>query len=348
MHMADALISPAVGGVMLAATVGVAVRATRKVEGGATGDGAAIMGVMGAFVFAAQMINFAIPGTGSSGHLGGGLLLAILLGPCRGFLALASVLLIQALFFADGGLLAWGCNVFNLGFFPCFVAYPLLYRPLAARWRSDRGALAASLIASVAGLQLGALGVVAETVLSGKTSLTFGAFALLMLPVHLAIGAVEGAITAAVVAFVRRHRPELANGGVAGSSPGRLTGVMACLALLTGCCLSWFASPKPDGLEWALDRAGVAGELDAGGGLDATLADWQNRAAILPEYGFRDSAGGGAGGETEREAWPAVRAGTSLSGAVGAGLTLVLIGALGFAVSAVRRRRGHGRPPAGM
>jgi len=74
------------------------------------------MGVMGAFIFAARKINFTIPGTGSSGHLGGGMILAILLGPYAGFLTMASVLAVQALFFADGGLVALGCNIFNLGF----------------------------------------------------------------------------------------------------------------------------------------------------------------------------------------------------------------------------------------
>ena len=92
-----------------------------------------LMGVLGAFLFAAQMINFTIPATGSSGHLGGGLLLTVLLGPYAALLTIASVLMIQALFFADGGLLALGCNIFNLGVFPAFVAYPLLYRPLAGR-----------------------------------------------------------------------------------------------------------------------------------------------------------------------------------------------------------------------
>ena len=74
------------------------------------------------------MINFTIPGTGSSGHLGGGLLLAVLLGPYRAFITLASVLIIQSLFFADGGLLALGCTIFNLAFFPAFIALPFIYR----------------------------------------------------------------------------------------------------------------------------------------------------------------------------------------------------------------------------
>ena len=89
-----------------------------------------LMGVLGAFIFAAQMLNFTIPATGSSGHLGGGMILAILLGPYAAFLVMASVLTVQALFFADGGLLALGCNIFNLGFFPCFIAYPFIYKKI--------------------------------------------------------------------------------------------------------------------------------------------------------------------------------------------------------------------------
>ena len=135
MHMSDALLSPAVGGAMLAVTVGVTAWSIKKIKENPEPEEKTVplMGVMGAFVFAAQMINFAIPGTGSSGHLGGGLLLAVLLGPAAGFLTMASVLLIQALFFGDGGLLAYGANVFNLGFLTCYVVYPLIYRRLAAR-----------------------------------------------------------------------------------------------------------------------------------------------------------------------------------------------------------------------
>ena len=114
MHMADALISPIVGGAMLVATVGVAAYSIKKVKYDLDDKKIPLMGVMGAFIFAAQMINFSIPGTGSSGHLGGGLLLAIILGPYAGFLTMASILIIQALFFGDGGLLALGCNIFNL------------------------------------------------------------------------------------------------------------------------------------------------------------------------------------------------------------------------------------------
>ena len=103
MHMADALISPAVGGTMWAVSGGLAAYSAKKVREEADDRKVPLMGVLGAFIFAAQMLNFAIPATGSSGHIGGGLLLSILLGPYAAYLVLASVLTVQALFFADGG-----------------------------------------------------------------------------------------------------------------------------------------------------------------------------------------------------------------------------------------------------
>jgi cobalt/nickel transport system permease protein len=135
MHMADALVSPLVGGTMWAVSAGMIGWCARKVRGLGDDRLVPMMGVLGAFIFTAQMINFSIPVTGSSGHLGGGLILTILLGPYAAVLVIASVLTVQALFFADGGLLALGCNIFNLGFFPAFIAYPLFYRPIAGEYR---------------------------------------------------------------------------------------------------------------------------------------------------------------------------------------------------------------------
>src|SRR5512146_1590325 len=101
MHMADALISPAVGGTMWAASAGTIAYCAKKVRSDLDDRNVPLMGVLGAFLFAAQMINFSIPATGSSGHLGGGLLLTVLLGPYAAYLTIASVLVVQALFFAD-------------------------------------------------------------------------------------------------------------------------------------------------------------------------------------------------------------------------------------------------------
>ena len=110
MHMADALLSPAVGLAMWGASAACLAISARRVRASADDRMTPLMGVLGAFVFAAQMVNFAIPGTGSSGHLGGGLLLAVLLAPHAALIVIASVLSVQALFFADGGLLALGAN----------------------------------------------------------------------------------------------------------------------------------------------------------------------------------------------------------------------------------------------
>lgn len=326
MHMADALLSPAVGAAMWAAAAGAIACCAKKVKDDLDDRRVPLMGVLGAFVFAVQMVNFTIPGTGSSGHLGGGMLLAILLGPAAALITMASVLTVQALFFADGGLLALGSNIFNLGALPCFVAYPLIYRKIAGGSPARRRILVGSLLAAVTGLQLGAFGVVLETSLSGISELPPGTFALLMQPIHLAIGIVEGLVTAAVVTLVWQARPEvLAAAGRPGGS-GSWRGVLAALAVvtvLTAGCLSWFASVRPDGLEWAVSRVTGSAEL-AGqeGRLHSVLAGLQARTSVFPDYGF---------GTPEVEQEPAVaEAGASIAGLVGGGLTLLLSGLAGL------------------
>src|SRR4030065_106298 len=202
MHMADALISPAVGGAVWAATAGLTVYSARKLKQEMDDRKLPLMGVLGAFVFAAQMINFTIPATGSSGHLGGGMILAILLGPYAAFLTMASVLTVQALFFADGGLLALGCNIFNLGFFPCFIAYPFIYRKIVGRQPTQGRILLGAMAAAILSLQMGAFGVMLGSLFSGISEFPFSSLLLLMLPIHLGIGIVECLVTAAVVSFV--------------------------------------------------------------------------------------------------------------------------------------------------
>ncbi len=332
MHMSDALVSPLVAASAWAASSVVSVLSARALKRDPDDRRVPLMGVLGAFVFAAQMVNFTIPGTGSSGHLGGGLLLAILLGPPAAFLVMVSVLTVQALFFADGGLLALGCNIFNLGFFPSFVAFPLVFLPLAGQ-RPSRSRLAlAAVLASVVGLQLGAFAVVLETRLSGLSSLPFGTFLLLMQPIHLAIGVVEGLVTAAAVIFVRDARPDLVPFGQA-TSPlafrpiGRLGGnVLLTAALLAG-VVSWFASGKPDGLEWSIDHAQHQGGVrPPESALHSFFSGLQSRTGILSD-----------GTERASESWPAVSPRGSLAGLAGAGLTLGLAILIGFGIRAVRR-----------
>jgi cobalt/nickel transport system permease protein len=330
MHMADALLSPAIGGTMWAATAAIIGYSSREVRLAADDSRVPLMGVLGAFVFTAQMINFTIPATGSSGHLGGGLLLAILLGPHAAFLCIASVLAIQALFFADGGLLALGANIVNLGFFPCFVAYPLLYKPLAGASPTPGRIVFASVVAGVVGLQLGAIGVVVETAASGIAALPFAKFLLLMLPIHLAIGLVEGLVTAAVVNFVRQADPSLLQAEIVNtprrSLRGRVIGVLLVSAVLAGGLLFWFASSRPDGLEWSIARVTGSEELpQAGGGtLHSALAALQARLAFLPGYQFR-------------AAESAEASGTRVAGLVGGLLTLLLAGLIGLFLRKIQR-----------
>lgn len=344
--MADALLSPAVGGTMLATSVGVAAYSIKKLQNDLDEKKIPLMGVIGAFVFAAQMINFAIPGTGSSGHIGGGMLLAILLGPYGGFLTMASILLIQALFFGDGGLLAYGTNVFNLGFYTCFIAYPYIYKWIIRKSITPKRILWGTMISAVIGLQLGAFSVVLETLFSGKTELPFATFVLLMQPIHLAIGIVEGLVTAAVVTFVWKERPEILEKTIAGQPLGKISikKVLMSLAvavLIVGGGISWFASSNPDGLEWSMEKTAGTSELEGSDNIHTTLANIQESIAFLPDYGFKssDSDAEADAAVVKEENWPAVNAGTSVSGIVGGALTLALAGLTGVIISLVQKKK---------
>jgi cobalt/nickel transport system permease protein len=351
MHMSDALLSPSVGGVFAATSGGLLAWSARRF--GRSVDQARLVplaGVLGAFVFAGQMLNFAIPGTGSSGHIGGGLLLAILLGPYTGFLTLAAVLVVQCLFFMDGGLLALGANIFNLGFWPCFVGLPL-YRLLTGTAPSDRRRLMAAVAAAVAALEPGALGVALQTVLSGRSELPLAAFAPLMLLIHLPIGVVEGLMTAGVLQFVARHRPEVLAAGAEATEPA-VTGTvgarlrplllpLAGAALFMAGVLAWFASAHPDGLEWAVARTTGQEELEhEPGRLAAALARAQERLALFPDYAPRAAPDAAAPAAPEDDAaWPAISGGGSLAGVAGAVATGLIIGAMGLLL-----QRLHARP----
>ncbi|MDO9508337.1 MAG: energy-coupling factor ABC transporter permease [Thermovirgaceae bacterium] len=340
MHMADALLSPAVGGTMWAVTAGITAYSAKKLKDSPDDSRVPLMGVLGAFIFAAQMINFSIPVTGSSGHLGGGMILAILLGPYAAFLVLASVLIVQALFFADGGILALGCNIFNMAFFPCFFAYPFIYRKIAGQNPTYKKILIGTTLSAVIALQLGAFSVVIETMASGISELPFNTFVLLMQPIHLAIGIVEGFVTAAVVSFVWKERPEVLEASSndmplqRGLPLKKVLAGFVVAALFTGGILSWFASSYPDGLEWSMARTAGVEELEAPeGGAHGFLAGLQEKLAFLPDYGFRQSGTVTLERPDTETRWPAVDPGTTVSGFVGGGLTLLLAGAAGLLLS---------------
>lgn len=335
MHMADALISPVVGGSMLAATAGLIGFSSKKLKEKLDEKIVPLMGVMGAFIFAGQMINFTIPGTGSSGHIGGGILLSIILGPYAAFLTIASVLIIQAFFFADGGILALGCNIINLGLFPCFFCYPLIYKKITGTEVTRSKIFIGSILAVVIALQIGAFSVVIETLASGISALPFKTFVMLMLPIHLAIGLVEGIATAAVVMFIYNAQPELVTspalpGKEVAVSPAKkvFTGLVI-LTIVTGGIFSWFASVNPDGLEWSMFKTTGFEELESPGNrIYLLMNELQKKTAFLPDYNFKTSENAQ---KTESEpTWPSVDAGTSVSGVVGGILTLAVVILIGF------------------
>lgn len=333
MHMADALLAPAVGIVMILVALAAIAYSVYRINKDNTlsEKKVPVMAVMAAFVFAAQMINFSIPGTGSSGHLCGGMILAAVLGEYPAVLSLTAVLLIQCLFFADGGLLAIGCNVFNMGLCAIMVAYPLIYKPIMKKGFSVGRAFLASILACEVGLQLGAFCVVLETQISGITALPFGTFVGLMLPIHLAIGLVEGIITALVVVFIHQTRPELLDTALENKAPAgsvsvaKVVAVLAVAAIVVAGALSLAASSNPDGLEWAIQ--GVTGDTE----IEAQYAGAAEKAgaivdstAFLPDYAF-------AGDEDNP-------LGTTVSGIVGGALCVVLAGGTAWAISAAKKR----------
>ena len=330
MHMADALIVPGTAGVMFAASGAAAAYSIYKVRQENAPEKVPVMGVMGAFVFAAQMINFTIPGTGSSGHLCGGLLLSAILGPYAAFLTMIGVLLVQCLFFADGGLLALGCNIWNMAFYGCFAGALLIWKNLMKNGASKRKITLSSILGCVITLQMGAFSVCVETYVSGISSLPFGAFLTAMLPIHLAIGLVEGLITAAVLCFIHEARPELLWGIGAGQqkkarlSLGKTLGILAAAAAVTGGVLSLAASSLPDGLEWALGRVAGSAELPASGSAFDAAESIQSATSFLPDYAFPGSESA---------------AGTTVSGLVGALITALVLIAVALAFHFFRNRK---------
>ena len=353
MHMADALLSPAVAATMYVASGAAAAISINKLRKDDNPQKLPTMAVTAALVFAGQMINYTIPGTGSSGHMCGGMLLSALLGPQAGFLSMIVILAIQCLFFADGGLMALGANVWNMAFYGCFVGYYLIWRPVMhGSWFGGRGEKAAqrarivcaSVLGCVLTLQLGAFSVVLETSLSGITELPFGAFMALMQPIHLAIGLIEGVVTAAVLLFVHESRPELlrdvqpAAAGGAKRSLKTVVVILAVVAALVGGGLSLLASSNPDGLEWALFGNADAGYSENMGldeehfGVESGVADAagsvQEATAFLPDYAF-------PGSESP--------AGTSVSGLVGSALVAGVAVLICLAGGFFRKRRPSAR-----
>ncbi|HJQ96210.1 MAG TPA: energy-coupling factor ABC transporter permease [Acidimicrobiia bacterium] len=277
-------------------------------------------GLTAAFIFAVQMLNFPV-GAGTSGHVLGGALAAILLGPWLGALAVTVVVFVQALMFADGGVVALGLNVLNMALISSFVGWGVFRALMKVFPKGAPTVMVASMVAAAVSVLASSMGFVLEYAIGGEGGAPLQAVFQAMVGVHSLIGIGEGIITALAVGAVLAVRPDLVKGvsdlrlqGIATTPSTRSIiafvggGLVIALALVF--LVAPFASGDPDGLERvAIDTGFItSAEDDQGGG-------------PLAGYAVK-------GIESERT-------GTILSGAIGVGATF----AVGLIVATLRRRR---------
>ena len=328
MHMANELLSvPVAAGTLAiaAAALGFICRKAGKVI---TSDKFALMGILGAFIFAAQMVNFQLPVMpGTSGHMVGAVLLAILLGPHLGVVVISSVVIIQCLIFQDGGLLALGCNIINMAIVPSYIGF-VLYKTVTAGQFSSLRVYIGAMLACVIAIEAGAILVPIQASLSGVLAVPFPTFLITMIGVHFLVGFVEGLITVAVLGYLQKVRGELIATSFAGKVRLSRKAVLITLLLFTiliGAGLSLLASGLPDGLEWSYaerpDQPGFEAAVSNKDSRIAAVDGFQSKYSLLPDYSIRDSRlGQTAEQQVQRSAgW------TSFAGVVGSVLTMVFI-----------------------
>lgn len=276
-----------------------------------------LLGLTAAFVFAAQMINFPVAG-GTSGHLLGGTLAAVLLGPSGAALAITAVLIVQCLIFADGGLLALGANVFNMAIVGGVGSY-YIYRALHRLLRGSRGQVIAVAVAAWCSVVMAAIVAAGELSLSGVISWRVGLAA--MVGVHALIGVGEALITTLVVLAIRRARPEIIS-EAGPTATGRPAAEMVAYGLLIALGLAMFvapfASPWPDGLNKVAQQLGFRDRAVATPLVPSPMVNY-----AVPRLG--------------PAAWT-----TALAGGIGTGLVFLL--ALGVTWLLVVRKRQRERP----
>ncbi|MFI8488608.1 energy-coupling factor ABC transporter permease [Streptomyces rubrogriseus] len=338
MHVPDGFINAptsAVTGVVAAGAIAVSLRGARRELDERT---APLAGLVAAFIFAVQMLNFPVA-AGTSGHLLGGALAAILVGPYTGVLCVSVVLLMQGILFADGGLTALGVNITDMAIVTTVVAYALFRGLVKVLPRTRRSVTVASFVASLVSVPAAALAFTLLYWIGGTTDVSIGKVATAMIGVHVLIGIGEAAITALTVGAVIAVRPDLVYGArglqqrlklrvngelvdAPGSEPAPapvaarshrkvwITGLVASLVLAG--FVSFYASANPDGLEKVASDKGIDEKAEEHANADSPLAD----------YGVKDITNARVSG--------------GLAGVIGVGVTVVAGSAVFWAV---RRRR---------
>jgi cobalt/nickel transport system permease protein len=286
MHAPDGFLDPSVAAAMAILAVIVLGKAMRASEVELGDRRIPLAGVCAAFVFAAQMVNFPVA-SGTTGHLLGGALAAILLGPWVGSLVVAIVVLVQALVFADGGLTALGYNTVNMAIVPAFGGWSLfrVFRRLLPQ--NTSGVVGASALAAGVSVVLSAMAFSLQWLFGATAPVAFDTVFGAMVGVHALIGVGEAVISGLVVAAVMASRPDLVM-GAADLSPTQLAeqprvanrafaiGAML-IALVLAMVISQFAAGDPDGLERVAEDTGFADAADAQPFADGLFADYATR-----------------------------------------------------------------------
>ena len=253
MHIPDGFLSLMISIICWLATAGVISLAISKTNKSLGEKQIPLMGVMAAFIFAAQMINFPVAG-GTSGHLLGGAMAAIVLGPWAGMLVMTAVIAVQGLLFQDGGLVVMGANILNMGLVTAAVGYGL-YRSTASQSKSVRLTIAG--IAAWLSVMTGALFTAVELWLSGTSCLQIVIPA--MLGVHAVIGLGEALITVSALAFIMQTRPDLLGTESESAKASRNWVYVGGLISIIVVLFSPLASSDPDGLERVAMNIGFIG-----------------------------------------------------------------------------------------
>lgn len=307
LHIPDGFLTPAIAAVGWIVAIVLIVVALRQARRGLDDRMVPVMGVLAAFIFAAQAVNFPVA-AGTSGHLIGAALAAILLGPWVATLVMTSVVVVQGFLFQDGGLLVMGWNIVNMGIVAAFSG-SVVFRGVRRLAGDSRPAtLAAGFAAGWIAVVAAALATSIELAASGTTPLALGAAA--MTSVHAVIGIGEGVVTAAAVGLILGLRPELVRSGERSSGTHAAVVLVGLGVALLVAALSPLASPDPDGLEAVAMRLGF---------LESA---WAAPLAVLTEYRLPLIAD------------PA----TAIIAAVALGALLVFWGAVVFGRIAARRQ----------
>jgi cobalt/nickel transport system permease protein len=202
MHIPDGFLSPPVWTSMAVISAILIFYALNRAKGKLGERSIPLMGMLAAFIFAAQMLNVPVA-AGTSGHMLGGVLAAVLLGPFSASIVMTAVFIVQAIFFQDGGITALGANIFNMGFIGTLIGY-YIYKGLR---RVTKQFLASAAVAAWTAVMLAASACAIELAISGTSPLYIVLPA--MAGIHAIIGLVEAGLTVAVLVYVSRSRPDL-------------------------------------------------------------------------------------------------------------------------------------------